>query len=207
MLCRHLAHTRTHTPTRTHILMQARMHPHTYTRTCAPTYATSMSARAHPRAQAILHKNTNIQHVLALYFRDDVVAWAARRGSSSKSSEWRCPGAHARGVHGAACALSAERAGCARCIASWVRLQGGVRCGAASVGQGTALPRQHATTNTRLQRLTSLCATCPTPEAPSHTPLPPHPHRLGPPPTPPPSFLSRAQLLWPPSATRSSRAW
>ncbi|KAF5841324.1 hypothetical protein DUNSADRAFT_13399 [Dunaliella salina] len=36
-------------------------------------------------AQAILHKNTNIQHVLALFFRDDVVAWSGRRGTSKNT--------------------------------------------------------------------------------------------------------------------------
>lgn len=36
-------------------------------------------------AQAILHKNTNIQHVLALFFRDDIVAWSGRRSTSKNT--------------------------------------------------------------------------------------------------------------------------
>ena len=34
-----------------------------------------------------LNTRTNIQHVLALFFRDEVSGWAARRGVSSRNSE------------------------------------------------------------------------------------------------------------------------
>lgn len=41
---------------------------------------------AHCVAQAAVKKHTNIQDVLALFFRDDIIAWSARRSGRHASA-------------------------------------------------------------------------------------------------------------------------